>query len=283
MPARFFPLFMNKATESQMKIFSLPLIFLLSCFLFSGQASVFAAGQEDSSIFAEANSFFQQANSADDAKQAGQLYEKALLRYEQLAREVHSGRLYYNIGNTYVALGDIGRALVNYRRAEKLLPGDENLAQNLGYVLSKRQDVIPAQQGEKLRQTLFFWHYDLSRHTRLLLFSGCYVLFWLAAGLMSFTPVPVPRWLAGSLLALTLLFATSLAVEHMAASPATGVIITAEVVARQGDGRNYQPSFTAPLHAGTEFRLLEKRTGWLRVELNDGRQCWLPAQSCELV
>jgi len=62
-----------------------------------------------------------------------------------------------------------------------------------------------------------------------------------------------------------------------------GGVVTAEVVARQGDGRNYQPSFTAPLHAGTEFRLLEKRTSWLRVELNDGRQCWLPAQSCELV
>ena len=175
------------------------------------------------------------------------------------------------------------RAIVNYRRAEQLMPGDENLAQNLGYVLAKRQDVIPARQGEKLLQTLFFWHYDLSRHARLLLFSGCYVLFWLAAGLMSFSPVPVPRWLTGSLLALSLLLATSLVFEHLAASPATGVIVKPEVVARQGDGRNYQPSFTAPLHAGTEFRLLEKRPNWLRVELNDGRKCWLPLQSCELV
>ncbi|MBU4263343.1 MAG: tetratricopeptide repeat protein [Proteobacteria bacterium] len=265
-----------------MKIFSLPLIFLLFCFLFSGAVPGFA-GQQDSSIFAEANSFFHQANSADDPKQTRQLYEKALLRYEQIARDVHNGRLYYNIGNTYVALDDIGRALVNYRRAEKLMPGDENITQNLAYVLSKRQDVIPAQQGEKLLQTLFFWHYDLSHHTRLLLFSGCYVLFWLAAGLMSFTPVPVSRWLTGSLLALSLLFATSLLFEQLAASPATGVIVTSEVVARQGDGRNYQPSFTAPLHAGTEFRLLEKRTNWLRVELNDGRKCWLPVQSCELV
>lgn len=263
-----------------MKIFTLHLI-LLSC-LFSGAANCFA-GQEESSLFAQANSFFHQAASADDAGQARQLYEKALLRYEQLARQVPSGRLYYNIGNTYAALDDIGRAIVNYRRAEKLLPGDANLTQNLGYVLGKRQDVIPARQGEKLLQTLFFWHYDLSHPTRLLLFAGCYVLFWLVAGLISFTPVPLPRWLAGSLLALSLLLATSLAVEQLAAGPATGVIVTAEVVARQGDGRNYQPSFTAPLHAGTEFRLLEKRTGWLRVELNDGRQCWLPAQSCELV
>lgn len=265
-----------------MKIFSLPFIFLLSCFLFPGPSACFA-GQENAEIFAEANSLFHQANAADDPGQARQLYEKALLRYEQIAKDVQNGRLYYNIGNSYFALADIGRAIVNYRRAENLMPGDDNLAQNLAYVLSKRQDVIPARQGEKLLQTLFFWHYDLSHHARLLLFSGCYLLFWLAAGLMFFTPVPVPKWLTGSLLALSLLLATSLVFEHTAAGPAAGVVVSSEVVARQGDGRNYQPSFTAPLHAGTEFRLLEKRTNWLRVQLNDGRQCWLPAQSCELI
>ena len=265
-----------------MKIFPLPLIFLLSCFLFPGPSTSFA-GQENTTIFAQANSFFHQANAAEDPRQARQLYEKALLRYEQISRDVQNGRLYYNIGNTYFALDDIGRAIVNYRRAEKLMPGDENLTQNLAYVLSKRQDVIPARQGEKLLQTLFFWHYDLSHHTRLLIFSGCYLLFWLAAGLMFFTPVPVPRWLTGSLLGLNLLLATSLVFEHFAANPVTGVIVSPEVVARQGDDRNYQPSFTAPLHAGTEFRMLEKRTNWLRVELNDGRDCWLPVQSCELI
>lgn len=267
---------------SPMQIFSLPFIVLLSCFLFPGPSPSFAV-QENSRIFAEATSLFQQANAAEDPGQARQLYEKALLRYEQISREVRNGRLYYNIANTYFALDDIGRAIVNYRRAEKLMPDDENLAQNLSYVLSRRQDVIPAQQGEKLLRTLFFWHYDLSRHARLLLFAGCYLLFWLAGGLMSFTPVPVPRWLAGSLLGLNLLLATSLVFEHYAASPAAGVIVSPEVEARQGDGRNYQPSFTAPLHAGTEFRLLEKRTNWLRVQLTDGRQCWLPAQSCELI
>jgi hypothetical protein len=39
---------------------------------------------------------------------------------------------------------------------------------------------------------------------------------------MTFTPVPVPRWLTGSLLALSLLLATSLVFEKFAASPAAG-------------------------------------------------------------
>ena len=55
------------------------------------------------------------------------------------------------------------------------------------------------------------------------------------------------------------------------------------VVARKGDGEGYQPSFTGPLHAGTEFALIEERGEWRHVELHDGRRCWLPEKSSELV
>jgi tetratricopeptide (TPR) repeat protein len=265
-----------------MKIFFLPLMFLLAHVFFPAPSASFA-NQENAGIFSEANLFFQQANAATTPEEARKLYEKALLRYEKLSRDVKNGKLYYNIGNTYYVLDDIGRAIVNFRRAEKFIPDDDNLRQNLTYVLSKLQDSIPEKQEEKLLRTLFFWHFDLAHDTRMRLFAVCYIGFWLAAGFMFFSPRPTSRWLAGSLLATTLLFSASLAIEHFTKSPATGVIVAPEIVARQGDGHNYQPSFTAPLHAGTEFRLLEDRKNWLRVELHDGRQCWLPAQSTELI
>ncbi|MBI5556680.1 MAG: hypothetical protein HY885_03510 [Deltaproteobacteria bacterium] len=265
-----------------MKIFSLPLIFLLAPFFFPASPAN-SASQGNGIIFSEANRFFSQANEATSSAEARKLYEKALLRYEKLSREVQNGKLYYNIGNTYHELDDIGRAIVNFRRAEKLIPADGNLRQNLAYVLSTRQDSIPEKQEEKLLRTLFFWHFDLARDTRMRLFSVCYIGFWLAAGFMFFSGRPGSRWLAGSLLTPTLLLSASLAIEHLTKSPRTGVIVAPEIVARQGDGQNYQPSFTAPLHAGTEFTLLEDRKNWLRVELPDGRQCWLPSQSSELI
>ena len=62
-----------------------------------------------------------------------------------------------------------------------------------------------------------------------------------------------------------------------------GVVVVSETVARQGDGRSYEPSFEDPLHSGTEFRLLEERPDWLQVELPDGRRCWLLAADVELI
>jgi tetratricopeptide (TPR) repeat protein len=56
-----------------------------------------------------------------------------------------------------------------------------------------------------------------------------------------------------------------------------------KVVARKGDGTAYQSSFVDPLHAGTEFRLLEVRAGWYRIRLSDGRTAWIPASAAELV
>ena len=63
----------------------------------------------------------------------------------------------------------------------------------------------------------------------------------------------------------------------------SGVITATEVVARQGDGPNYPPSFKDPLHAGTEFRLLEQRPGWLHVELADGTDAWIPDDTAGIV
>jgi hypothetical protein len=41
----------------------------------------------------------------------------------------------------------------------------------------------------------------------------------------------------------------------------------------------YAPSFTEPLHAGTEFVMIEKREGWYYIRLADDRTCWVPEKS----
>ena len=62
-----------------------------------------------------------------------------------------------------------------------------------------------------------------------------------------------------------------------------GVITDKEVVARQGDGQNYPPSFKDPLHEGTEFDLLENRPGWLHIKLFDESNGWINKSTAELI
>ena len=83
---------------------------------------------------------------------------------------------------------------------------------------------------------------------------------------------------------MTICFLSSLIAEAKTqADSLCGVITAKEIIARQGDGENYSPIFKDPLHAGTEFDLLESRPGWLHIKLFDDSDCWIPKASAELI
>jgi tetratricopeptide (TPR) repeat protein len=249
------------------------LVFVVMCLPGMGH------GQTDQEIIAEAHALFHQASDEKSQDTAESLYRQALLRYEQVYRNQKNGRLAYNIGNTYYRLGDLGQALVHYRRAEKEMPGDANLQHNLAFVRSERQD----QFVKNDTTSGFNLHRSLPLKLRSQIFLGLYVAFWLAASLWYRKKTAMPARIATFLLFATLLTSTSVGLDKVQPPAKEGVIVAAEIVARQGDGRNYQPAFATPLHSGTEFILLEKRGYWLQIELADGRQCWIPARSAELI
>jgi len=239
-------------------------------------------------LFSEAKQSFRQASdlAATDPAQAKDLYRKAALRLERIAQDgnIQNGKLYYNIGNAYFRIGDIGRSILYYRRAQPLIPNDVNLQQNLTYARSKRTDQIEEQQQKKILKTLLFWHYDFSAKTRLILFTISVTVFCLAASLRLFWKKSGFLWFMGISMGISLLFLGSLSIQALGQSGnSSGVILADEVIARKGNSETYQPSFETPLHAGTEFELIEKREDWFHVNLPDGRKCWLPQHSVGLI
>ena len=221
-----------------------------------------------------------------DPDAARDYYRRAVLHFERIVQEgdTKNGKLYYNIGNAYFRLGDLGRAILNYRRAALYVPNDANLKQNLDYARSRRFDRIEEKEREKVFKTLFFLHYDLPSQWRLMIFTISFALVWIAAALLLFARRGSIRSVLVCAVVVCALFLTSLVVESVArARRPEGVITAEEVVARKGDAETYQPSFTEPLHSGTEFNLLEARSDWLYVELKSGARCWIPSSSAELV
>jgi tetratricopeptide (TPR) repeat protein len=262
------------------------LLFLMTAPSAFGGASL--SDPEKAELYSQGTEYFQQAIeiSESDPAAAESLYAKALLRFERLAEEgsIKNGKLFYNIGNIHFLLDDIGRAILNYRRAEQYIPNDPNLVKNLAYARSMRRDKVDIQDREKIFQTLFFFHYDLGLQTRIVLFAIFYSTFWIFVGIKIFSNRPFTSWGLGITLLFTLLFGTSLVVESRHSAMNTGgVILDPEVIGYQGDADSYQPSFEDPLHAGTEFRLLEDRGPWWQIELPDGRSTWISAKSGELV
>jgi len=239
-------------------------------------------------LYAQAKDLFRQANelAAVSSDQAEDLYGKAAMRYERMIREggVQNGKIYYNLGNVYFRMKDLGRAILNYRRAEQYIPNDPNLKQNLDYARDRRRDDIEEKQETKVLKTLFFWHYDLSTETRVITFTVCFMLLWVLASVRIFTRATFLRWGITVSLFLSLLLAGSLLAEEVSLrNSRPGVVISQEVVARKGNSETYEPSFKEPLHSGTEFTFIEDRGNWVQIELTDARTCWVPSEDIALV
>lgn len=238
-------------------------------------------------LFNQANEAFRQANSIENSARADELYEKAILSYEKIINEgqIENARLYYNLGNAYLLKENIGRAILNYRRAKKLDSSDANIQKNLEFARSQRIDKITPKARERIMETLFFWHYDFSLRTKFILaclfFAAFCITLTVIVWLGRTAPTSVTVVITGILM---LCFLASVLTEtRERARLVCGVITVRDVVARQGDGQNYPESFKDPLHVGTEFDVLEHRLGWLHIRLSDNNDGWIPSNTAELI
>jgi hypothetical protein len=196
---------------------------------------------------------------------------------------IQNGRLYYNLGNTHLRLGEIGRAIASYRRAERLIPGDRRLAANLRFARSLRRDHITVAGEYALLRTVFFWHYSVPLRIRAAAAMVGYGLFWLL--LIAHQLWPRVRVRHGALvcLALWVILLGSVVIDLRShGAPTAGVLVADEVIVRKGNGESYGPQFEQPLHEGVEFRVVELRGTWVHIELADGNRGWVRADQLEL-
>ncbi len=216
-------------------------------------------------------------------RRAAELYDAALDVGPQ------NGALEYNAGNAWFLAGDPGRAILHYRRALLVRPGDARVLANLDTARSRRRDRFEETSTRALTETLFFWHSGLSLGTKIPLA--------LAAWALGFGLLALHAWLrphrvgrpdlgrAGALLlVVALAIGISATVEMSArATRDAAVIVADEIALRTGDGTSYPERYENPVHAGAEVRLIEVRAGWVDIELPDGKRGWIPAESAERI
>ena len=62
------------------------------------------------------------------------LYDSAVLYYTAALKTGNeSAALYFNLGNAWFKSGDLGRTMVNYLKAERLDPSDDDIRHNLEF------------------------------------------------------------------------------------------------------------------------------------------------------
>ena len=231
-----------------------------------------------------------QTTSGAQVAEANQLYEagqfvEAVAAYQALVDAgVEDGTLYYNLGNAYFKAGDLGHAILNYRRAQALLPRDPDVTANLQLARAQTTDrLVEVEDGGALvsfvRRVLVEW-------TTLDEAAAITLGLWVLLCALVVATILWPRGRQGLtygivvvavLLAIGMLSVGVRVPEARNKAPAVVVAVSVEV--RSGPGEDYLTEFS--LHAGAEIRVLEQRNGWVRIALPGDLQGWMPSEAVE--
>jgi tetratricopeptide (TPR) repeat protein len=232
-------------------------------------ATAAAAGENDGRVAQQAVDAYTRGLDAEDRELRLDAFRRAV------ADGARSASLYTNLGNAALQAERLGPAVLAYRRALRIDPGNPRALQNLEHARAQLPDWVPRPEPAGLFDSFFFWHRSVPRDQRSLAGAACFALAALlvAAGI---------RWRQSSLrnaavfpgLAWIVLLA-SLALDPAARAMDEAVLTADEAVARAADSALAPSAFPQPLPGGVELRVLENRTPWLRVRLANGRDVWL--------
>ena len=231
------------------------------------------AGQERpaAEILVEANTAYEEGEYASAVKS----YERLLsLGYD-------ASLLHYNLGNALLRGGELGRSIASYQRARARAPRDQDVLANLDFARQSTKDDLSPPQASATVQTLFFWHFVLSRDEiwatlligNLFFWSlGCYSV-W-RGRLAEWT-----RWTMVAAILLTIACGGSLFTRALA-PVRIAVVVPPEVNVLAAMRTDALVRFV--LHGGSEVRIEAESGGWLRVSLPDGQQGWMERRYLEV-
>ena len=228
------------------------------------------------------------ADRAGRMERAAALYEEgdvegAARIWETLAAVGESdSHLWYNLGNAYYQLGDVGRAVLDYRRALRLSPRDREIRDNLELARSRAAGEVAAPEpgwwGRRWRQVRETLTGDeLAAASLALLWIGTLLVL---LGLFRRASWRRLRWpLIAVAALLPLLAAAAWRADWEDWSGREAVILAPRVAVQSGPGEGYVTLFE--VHAGAEIKLVERRGAWALARLGADLEGWIPLASAE--
>lgn len=242
-----------------------------------------ACGAETAPCGESPDALWDRANTAyinNDFRTAIELYRRIG------AQGLHSGKLYYNLGNAWFKEGAVGRAVLNYRRALALNPGDEDARYNLRVAERMTKDRIEAVPEFFLTGWLRECRTLLSGTVwaicslvalggllaAVLLFLLSRRLVWRKTGFYASCALSL-------LLVATLCFA---AVDrNRQLRNATAVVLAESVAVKSSPDRSATDLFI--LHEGTAVAVSDELGEWCEVTIADGKRGWMERAKLERV
>ncbi|MBN1560580.1 tetratricopeptide repeat protein [candidate division KSB1 bacterium] len=206
---------------------------------------------------------------------------EAALQYGQA-----SAAVYYNLGNAYYKLDQIGKAILNYERAKRLQPRDDDIDFNIKIAQLRVVDKIPSPEADFFFK---FWHgmkYLLDLGEFAMLTIGLYILLIAFIVVMLFAKnrvvlrlIRIAR-LPIFLLLLVVGFIFVVRV-HEDINKKHGVILAEKVSVLSSPSADSTEMFA--LHEGVKIQIIAQSGDFFRIRLTDGKDGWIPLAALEII
>ncbi len=242
-----------------------------------------------------ASLFFSQLASSQEAnvqfEQANQLYrsgdyQKASQSYEQIVSTgIENTFLYYNLGNSYYKLKEYPSAILNYERAKRLTPNDEEIEHNLHLANLRVVDKIePVPQLFILEWWKMFVNLFSSDGWGWLAIS----FLWgsaLCGILLLLLRIDILRRVLLLLSTLTLFLSilgfVGMAQRHSIENEQYAIVFAQSVSIKSAPDAQSTDLFV--IHEGVKAQILDTVGEWKKIKLLDGKIGWMQVSGLQII
>jgi tetratricopeptide (TPR) repeat protein len=231
-------------------------------------------------------------NLNDSMQQAGEYYrsgefDKAINIYEEIRNEGFQGTsLYFNLANSYYRIGKLGGAILNFERALKLSPNDDDVKHNLAFAnLSTVDRIQPL-------PTFFLFDWWESILASLTINGWTYLAFlffilFIALSVIYFFVKTIFQqklilFSGLGILILFLLVVSLLVVKiNKEENIISGVVVEQSITVKTSPDMKSTDAFV--IHEGLKVKLEDRLDNWVKIRLADGKVGWIENSAVEKI
>ena len=214
-------------------------------------------------------------------------FENAITLYESIIQEGYvAAQLYYNLGNAYYKVNEIASAILNFERAKKIDPVDEDIDYNLSLAKLRTVDkieTIPTFFISDITEDLSN-KYSVDKWATI---GGAAI--WISMILFAVfvvaTSTGLRKLFFWSGLLIMLVGIASMTMAHKKYNSVfelrEGIVFSPSIVAQSAPGDNGNDLFV--LHEGTKVSVSEEIGDWSKIKLSDGSIGWLPVNTIKII
>lgn len=222
--------------------------------------------------FAKANFYYNESR-----------YDTAVIIYENILKEGFvSAPLLYNIGNTYFKMRNYPMAILNYEKALKLDPTNDDIRQNLAIanaLITDKIEPLPVFFITRWWRNLGDMFTANGWATVSLVLLGVLLLILFLYFTARTAGVKKSTFFTGIIIATVLIISTIIAIQKYKYlnSRNEAIIMKPTITVKSSPSSSGVDLFV--LHEGTKVTVIDNDADWDKIRIADGSIGWLPSSS----